>query len=171
MGVFVDRTGQKIGRWTVLRQVPRPNNRKGRGTWWLCRCECGIEKALAGPRFYKEDTISCGCYLKELLRSEKGPKNRGWKGGKHLNEDGYILLYSPSHHRAKTNGYVTEHTLIMEQKLGRSLLKSENVHHINGVKSDNRPENLELWVRSQPKGQRVSDLLVWANQIISLYDK
>jgi len=57
----------------------------------------------------------------------------------------------------------------MKEKLGRDLLPGENVHHINGVRDDNRPENLELWVTKQPKGQRPEDLLEWANEIIRRY--
>lgn len=64
---------------------------------------------------------------------------------------------------------VKEHRWLMEEKLGRKLLPHENVHHINGVKHDNRLANLELWSKSQPWGQRVEDKLAWAREIIALY--
>lgn len=64
---------------------------------------------------------------------------------------------------------VTEHQIIMEGVLGRELLPGENVHHKNGVRDDNRPENLELWVVSQPPGQRPEDLVAWAHEILRRY--
>jgi hypothetical protein len=65
---------------------------------------------------------------------------------------------------------VREHIVVMEQKIGRALVKGEEVHHLNGVKDDNRPENLELWAVRQPKGQRPRDLVKWAREILDLYE-
>ena len=64
---------------------------------------------------------------------------------------------------------MAQHRLVMEQHLGRKLLRHENVHHINGVRDDNRLENLELWSKWQPPGQRVIDKIEWAIQLLELY--
>ena len=80
-----------------------------------------------------------------LMNGSKNPNFRkrspNWKGGR-INRRGYIYIYSPKHPNASKIGYIAEHRLIMEKKIGRLLNKSEIVHHINGVKNDNRIENL-----------------------------
>lgn len=74
-------------------------------------------------------------------------RNRGhgatWKGGRHKSGE-YIRVMKKDHPYANRFGYVLEHRLVMEQILGRYLLKSEHVHHINGIKTDNCSENLKL---------------------------
>jgi len=73
------------------------------------------------------------------------------------------------HPRAGSNGYVFEHVLVMEELVGRHLVAGETVHHLNGVREDNRPENLELWTRPQPTGIRAADAVVWAHQVLERY--
>ncbi len=80
------------------------------------------------------------------------------------------MVRAPGHRRAGKGGYVFEHILIMETSLGRSLFPDESVHHVNGLKDDNRLENLELWVRPQPAGIRLRDALAWAKEMLARYE-
>lgn len=84
------------------------------------------------------------------------------------NTDGYVWRYM------RMDGkriYQNQHRYIMETILGRPLKKSENVHHKNLIRSDNRPENLELWTTAQPTGARVEDMIEWCEWFLSEYKK
>jgi hypothetical protein len=88
-----------------------------------------------------------------------------------VNPKRYVVLTSHhGHPNADARGRIYEHVKVMAETLGRPLAPGENVHHINGVRDDNRPENLELWVTSQPKGQRPADLVAWAHEILRRYE-
>ena len=96
-------------------------------------------------------------------------KDRSVVGPVQKDKAGYVLLYRPNHPNCSVNGQYAEHRLVMEEMIGRLLVKGENVHHKNGIRDDNRPENLELWSSRQPKGQRVEDKVEYAMEILRQY--
>ena len=91
-------------------------------------------------------------------------------GNGHLNH-GYRVVPVPTNlrHLAHSRRAEFEHRLVMAQLLGRALYADESVHHKNGDRLDNRPQNLELWSRYQPRGQRVSDKVDYAIEILERY--
>lgn len=88
--------------------------------------------------------------FKAKMRLIVGEKASGWKGGKWHHGKGYIMILVPEHPFANSYGYVMEHRLVMEKYLGRYLVPNvDDVHHINGIKDDNRLENLELMTHGE----------------------
>jgi hypothetical protein len=92
---------------------------------------------------------------------------KGW----YLHKTGYKVIPAQGHPNANAAGSIMEHVKIMSDTIGRPLAKEETVHHKNGIRDDNRVENLELWASNHPKGSRVRDLVVYANEIINKYGK
>lgn len=128
----------------------------------------GKHKARGLCRFHYDQLTSKNPtgVRKRTRLSEVDPDNP-WTWGWHLNNKGYVLRVTTLGGKKRIK---LEHRIVMEQHLGRELEPHENVHHINGVRHDNRPENLEIWSRSQPPGQRVSDKVAWAKEILTLYE-
>jgi len=93
-------------------------------------------------------------------------RSKEWRTGK----DGYVSRWAPMSIHASSGGLVYQHREIVGEMLGRRLLPTESVHHKNGNRADNRLENLELWVKAQPAGQRVDDLLAFARDILDRYE-
>lgn len=120
------------------------------------RCECG--------KLIQQNSDKC-------IRCNNDEKKGVFYGKfRYITKRGYIYIRKREHPRAnKVTGFIYEHILIMEKILGRYLLPNENVHHKNSIKDDNREENLELWTKGQPNGARVSDLIIYAKEILDIY--
>lgn len=159
--------------WKVLPGVPRMSRLNGA----ICSVEgCG-RKVLA--RMFCDthyDRASCKSMCKlHYNRSIKGQKLdaaislRGKYGTHRGTYRGYVTIYVPPGTPGRSKGKILEHRHVMQQMLGRPLLKYESAHHKNGDRSDNRPDNLELWSSNQPSGQRVADKVLFAIEILTLY--
>jgi hypothetical protein len=120
-------------------------------------CQCGRPKMVT--------SLTC-----TVWRKNGGKSNSNWKGGRTTHKRGYVMVWAPEHPRGARSKYVFEHILVLEASIGRYLIQGESVHHRNGVRGDNRIENLELWTRPQPEGIRVQDAVDWARTIIETYD-
>lgn len=106
--------------------------------------------------------IAKGISLSQPIRITRPGEWATWR----VNKSGYVYRTKNLYGNRETQ---FQHRYVMEQHLGRSLAKHETVHHKNGQRDDNRIENLELWSKSQPYGQRVEDKLAWAREYLEEY--
>jgi hypothetical protein len=154
--VVMKQTCTECGKEFFDKHNKRNRCHRCRKPWGAC-VDCGKRIKLPAER-------CTPCAAKQRI----GEGNFNWRGGSTKHTKGYVCVYFPGHSRA-SNNYVLEHILVMEEKLGRELYPNENVHHINGVRDDNRPENLELWVKPHPTGVRVEDAVERAKLILQRY--
>ena len=112
---------------------------------WLieCECRCGELLTYRNKQGYKRRFIKG-----HENRGRSGDRANNWRGGRHPDTFGYIMIYKPEHPFADNHGCVREHRLIMEKHLGRYLTKQEEIHHIDGNKKNNEISNLLLTDRS-----------------------
>ena len=126
-----------------------------------CRKELDRKPCVCGKLKQRKSNLCKECFN----NSKQYPISKV----RHQSKDGYIYVYYRGHPNADKGGRVFEHRFVMEKRLGRYLFTFENVHHLNGIKNDNRIENLELWTKSQPTGRRVRDVVKWAKEMLTLY--
>jgi len=168
----LDLTGRRFGRLTALRpaaeQLERVGDRPRTRTRWFCECDCGGNKIVTTRELVIGHTKSCGCLAKESRASRFGEKSPAWRGGKYKGVGGYIKVLKEDR-RGQRQKYEPEHVAVMAKHIGRPLLPNETVHHKNGIRDDNRLENLELWCSMHPFGQRVTDLVAFAVATLEQY--
>ena len=158
----LDITGNKYGSLLAIKRLEDGSHK------WECLCDCGEQAYVAAGTLRAGKQKSCGKCEYGLRGKLKGEEHPNWNRGKRK-VNGYMLVLSPEHPNADKNGYVREHRKVMSDLLQRPLTEKENVHHINGDRADNRLENLELWNTSQPSGQRATDKVEYAIEILKLY--
>ena len=150
-----DLTGRKFCGLTAVKRV----NTNGRSIW-LCRCDCGKTTLVDSNKLKTGNTTSCGC--RKYRRGKDHPRWNGGGTSKYHFLQNVVIL-------GKKYNSILEHRAVMMGVLGRELERHEHVHHKNGITTDNRPENLELWTSSHPPGQRREDVVAWAVDVLKKY--
>jgi len=141
-----DLSGRRFGRLTVSqRDVSAPT--KG-SVKWVCRCDCGNTVSVAAEGLVRGNTKHC-----RVCATPRGLST--WRDSTPINHGGYLRAYCP-----KSQKRLAVHRLVYEEFLGRPLQPWEHIHHKNGIRTDNRIENLELiHAKNHFAGQRPADIV------------
>ncbi len=154
-----------VKHYTRFKKYGDPKGKKPKQT------KCAVDKCLS--KHYAKGFCTKH-YARYRIHGDANVLKKGEQGKGYINGQGYKVVAVPDWLKkcfSKSTGHMPEHRLVMSEHLGRPLTKEETVHHKNGNKLDNRLENLELWASRHPRGQRVEDLLDFADEIIELYRK
>lgn len=130
------------GRRRFIRGANHPNWRGGQITATCAVCR----KPFRHYPYEKGSRVACSLRCQALWQKENrsGPAAPNWNGGKTISSGGYRHIKAPGHPRANKGGYVPEQILVAEKALGKYLPARALVHHVNGVRTDNRNANLVI---------------------------
>ena len=122
------------------------------------------------PDKLEKKRMQCRSYLRKKKGLPIDTPLMKAKNGEGSYCQGYKTFTRKDHPNSDKDGKISEHVLVMSKYLGRPMRKGETIHHKNGIRDDNRLENLELWDKRHPPGQRVLDKVKFYKEFIALYE-
>lgn len=141
-GGLLQGSGSKVQAIPIVKQAQRVRMGNWIRGYVLASCEnCGRERWVRLLHGKPENPLCRSCANRLRATGRNKEMNNNWKGGQHYRGD-YVVIHKPDHPHSNSDGYVKRARLVLEKKLGRYLLEGSMPHHINGIKDDDRPENL-----------------------------